>query len=105
MVGWVRLADEAWDVTMRRMKIRVDRALLQRPTMWWTQRLAKYIWQFAVRVKTSPSESWLAQSTMWKPEMIDDDSCAFLPNRCRGCPRLKWDDSIRKFCRIYFNKC
>ena len=37
--------------------------------------------------------------------MIDDDSCAFFPNRCVGAPRLKWDDCIRKFCRTHFNCC
>ena len=105
MVGWVRLEGEMWEITMRRMKHRVNRALVQRPTMWWTQRLAKYIWNFAVRVKSASDDTWLAQSTKWKPDIIDDVSCAFLPNRCRGVPRLKWDDSIRKFCRIYFNCC
>ena len=37
--------------------------------------------------------------------MIDDASCAFSPNRCRGAPRLKWDDAIRHFCRMHFNCC
>ena len=90
---------------MRRMKYRANRVLVQRPNMWWTQRFAKYIWNFAVRLKNASDDIWFAQSTKQKPDITDDVSCAFLPNRGRGVPRLKWDDSIRKFCRIYFNCC
>ena len=27
------------------------------------------------------------------------------PHRCVSCPRLKWDDEIRKLCRIHFDAC
>ena len=62
MIGRVRFEGETWESTMRRMNYRVDRALVQRPVMWWTQRIAKYIWKFAVRVKNATPNNWFAQN-------------------------------------------
>ena len=95
----------SWEATMRRMKQRVNSALVQHPVVWWIKRIAKYLWKFAIRVKSAPTNDWIAQSTKWQPEMIEDASCEFLPYRTISCPRLKWDDQIRKFCRIHFNSC
>ena len=50
-MGWIRLQDEAWDVTVHRMKDRVEDALLRHPVMLWKERIAKYLWKFIVRVK------------------------------------------------------
>ena len=103
MVGWVRLPEEAWEVTMRRMKLRVANALAQYPIMWWTLRIAKCLWKFAVRVKQAPSESWICQTTTWKPQVIEDAQCEYIPYRSVGHPRAKWDDVLNRFCRIHFN--
>ena len=102
-VGWVRIGNESWDVTMRKMKVRVETVLSQHPIMWWNKRIAKYLWNFALRVKTSRVDSLLVQSTAWEPHMIDDDSCEIVPYRNSGRPRRRWDDSVADFCRIYFN--
>ena len=51
IVGWVRIGDESWEVTMRRMKDRVHRALLQQPIMAWTTRIGKALWKFILRIE------------------------------------------------------
>ena len=103
IIGWVRIGNESWEVTLRRMKVRVETALAQHLIMWWHKRIAKYLWNFALRVKTSPADSLLFQSIAWEPQMIDDDSCEIVPYRNSGRPRRRWDDSVANFCRIYFN--
>ena len=103
MVGWVRIGDESWEVTMRRMKLRVENGLAQHPIMWWNRRIAKYLWKFALRVKTSPVDSLLSQSTAWEPKMIDDAFCEIVPYRSSGRRRRRWDDDVANFCRIHFN--
>eukprot|EP00973_Karenia_brevis_P071294 9903842-Karenia_brevis.AAC.1 len=35
MVGWIRLGDEEWSTTMRRMRLRVARALEVHPVLRW----------------------------------------------------------------------
>ena len=57
IVGWVRIGDESWETTMRRMKARVHRALVQRPTMPWTIRIGKSLWKLILRIKEAPNES------------------------------------------------
>ena len=103
IVGWVRIPDEPWELTMRRMKVRVENALLQYPIMWWTRRIAESLWKFAVRIKNAPVESWIYKSTIWKPEVINDPHCEFVAYRCVGRPRKKWDDVLTNFCRARFN--
>ena len=103
IAGWVRLPDEPWEVTMRRMKMRVKNALLQYPIMWWTSRIAKHLWKFATRVKSAPFDSWISQTTKWKPQVIEDANCEYLPYRCIGRPYAKWDDVLNRFCHIHFN--
>ena len=88
---------------MHRMKYRVNQALQQYPVAWWTRRLATYLWKFAIRVKTSLPECWIAQSCEWEPNLIEDAFCEFSPYRDVGRPRLKWDDVLNRFCRIHFN--
>ena len=91
-------------MNMRRMKDRVNSAVVQYPVLWWT-RMAKYLWEFAARVKSASYDTWLAQTSKWKPEVIDDVSCEYVPHRSVGCPRLKWDDEIRNICLIHFDAC
>ena len=88
---------------MRRMKFRVEHALLQHPIMWWTARIATSLWKFALRVKSAPLESWIHQTTKWKPQVIEDAYCEYIPYRCIGRPRAKWDDALNRFCHIHFN--
>ena len=105
IVGWVRVAEESWEDTMRRMKERVNRGLQKYPMKWWTRRLGTYLWKFAVRVKLSLPDQWITQSSEWEPKMIEDASCEYSPYRAVGRPCLRWDDILNRICRIHFNSC
>ena len=104
IAGWIRIKEETWEVTMRRMKYRVQRALQQHPLTPWRRKIAKYLWKLVLRIKTSPSESWINESSEWAPNEIDDVSCDYFPYRCRGRPCLKWDSVVRKFCAFQHNQ-
>ena len=80
IVGWVRVNEETWDSTMRRMKFRVNHALQQRPIMAWSERIAKQLWKMILRVKESPSESWINETSMWVVNECDDP-CILFKNR------------------------
>ena len=57
-----------------------------------------------LRIKALPSESWINESCEWAPNEIDDASSDYVPHRCRGRPRLKWDSVVRKFCELQHNQ-
>ena len=104
IAGWVRIQNEPWEDTMRRMKDRVACALQQHPVMPWKKRIGKDLWKFILRVKSAPDESWIHQSSMWAPNELSDETSAFFPYRCRGRPLLKWDSVVRKFCSLRYNE-
>ena len=104
IVGWVRIQNEPWDVTMRRMKLRVDRALGNFAIVPWKERIAKYLWKFILRIKTARSESWIKLASEWKPNECDDAFNEYLAHRDRGRPNLRWDDVVNRFCRLHFHE-
>lgn len=104
IVGWVRLPEETWEVTMRRMKFRVNRALQQRPVMAWSERIARNLWKMVLRIKEAPNESWINKTSMWEVNECDDPYSEFLPNRSRGAICLQWDSSVNKFCRLTYTE-
>ena len=104
IAGWVRIGNEPWEETMRRMKDRVSCALQQYPVMPWKKRIGKALWKFILRVKTAPENSWIQQSSMWAPNEMNDDASDFLPYRCRGRPCLKWDSVVREFCLLHYGE-
>ena len=77
IVGWIRIKDEEWEETMRRMKHRVDRALQQYPFIPWRRRIAKYLWKVVLRVKTLLNESWINEASDWDPNECDDPSSEY----------------------------
>ena len=103
IVGWVRVKDEPWEDTMRRMKHRVEYGLSKYRIKAWNERLAIYLWKFALRVKAAPDSSWMSQSSNWAPNLIEDASSEYVANRCRGRPNLRWDSAVDQFCHLHFN--
>ena len=85
------------------MKLRVDRALQQRPIVAWRERIAKSLWKMVLRVKEAPSESWIHETSMWEVNECDDPYSEFVPNRSRGRICLQWDSSVNKFCHLTHN--
>ena len=103
MVGWIRIGDETWETTMRRMKHRVARALKQHPLKSWSVRMARYQWKIILRIKSALDDSWIKRSSMWQPNAIEDDSSEYVPHRNRGRPYLRWYDVVSKFCHLVHN--
>ena len=56
-----------------------------------------------MRIKAAPSDSWIAQSSMWVPSESEDPYSEYVAYRCRGRPCLKWDSCVRKYCFLRFN--
>ena len=104
IVGWVRIGDESWEVTMRRMKDRVHRALLQRPIMAWTTRIGKTLWKLILRIREAPNESWIRHSSMWAINELEDPYSDFVPYRSRGRVCLQWDSVVNHFCHSIYNE-
>ena len=102
IVGRIRIQNEPWDVTMRRMKLRVARALGSRAIMPWKKRLAKNQWKFILGIKTARSESWIKLAFEWKPNECDDALNEYLAHRDRGRPNLRWDDVVIVFADSIF---
>ena len=57
IVGWVRLPNELWETTMRRMTDRVTNALQQWPLKSWGERLHKARWKHMCRLKMLPNNN------------------------------------------------
>lgn len=55
IAGWVRIKNEPWEDTMRRMKDRVACALQQHLVMPWKKRIGQYLWKFILRVGSAPN--------------------------------------------------
>ena len=104
MVGWIRIADEPWENTMRRMGTRVTNAVKQSKMKEWSTRLAETQWKFVARLKTLPITSWQNRAAFWQPDHIDDPACEYLPHRERGGPYIRWDDKVTNFSWRYFGK-
>ena len=104
IVGWVRLPEEPWENTMRRMSARVDIAVGQLKVKEWSARILDTQWKFVGRLKFLPSSSWPSRAAFWQPPEIDDPSCAFLPHRAQGRPFTRWDDKVTKFSCEHFGE-
>ena len=58
IVGWVRIPEELWNETMRRMFAKVEHALKTCKVKVWSIRLAEMHWEFIARLKRLPPTSW-----------------------------------------------
>ena len=72
IVGWVRVLDEPWEETMRRMKRRVEAALRQHPVCDWTERLHGQRWDTAWRIGQMSQEQWPKRAARWNPPDVPD---------------------------------
>ena len=104
IVGWVRIPEELWNETMRRMSSKVEHALKTCKVKVWSIRLAEMHWKFIARLKRLPPTSWQSLAAHWQPFETEDISCEFLPNRTRGHLVSRWDDRISKFSWKHFGK-
>lgn len=104
MVGWVRIPEEPWNVTMRRMFTRVKNAFAHTKMKVWSVRLAEIQWEFIGRFKSLPLTSWPSRAAFWQPREVDDVSCDFMPHRTVGRPFTRWDDTVSRFTWKHFGR-
>ena len=104
IVGWTRLPRELWEVTMRRMKLKVAAALGQWDVKPWSARISKNRWLLATKVNSMSMERWAKLCAKWEPATINDPALVKRPSRDRGRPYLRWDDTLTKYCEIHFKK-
>ena len=97
IVGWVRIREEDWSITMKRMSERVSRALIQWPSKPWPERIYLMQWNYACRVRSLPCLSWVVLSCKWEPHRILDVSLGVLVSRPRGRLFLKWNAKLAGF--------
>ena len=90
VVGWVRVHDEDWDTTMRRMRTRVQRGMLQYHVREWEQVVDSRRWKHACRVANMSSEAWARLAVEWDPRKTYPATAW----RGRGRPLSKWDDFL-----------
>ena len=102
IVGWVRVPEEDWSITMKRMSERVSRALIQWPSKPWSERIYLMQWNSACRVRLLPRTSWVVLSCKWEPHRIVDVSSSVVASRPRRRPFLKWDAKLAAFSMAIF---
>ena len=96
IVGWVRVPDEPWDDTMRRMRHKVARATSIFPIPTWTSQLARH--------KFGPAGSFMQKAADWPARAIRWDPSSTHPyaHRGRGRPQRRWDDDLALFATTHF---
>ena len=94
IVGWIRHEGEEWEITMRRMKHRVENGLRQFNVKVWSERLSIVRAKFFARLESLPEERWEKLSAKWMPAVVNDDSQEYHAFRERGRPLLRWTDNL-----------
>ena len=97
IVGWTRIPDEDWEITMRRMRDKVNRAT-KLISLWpWSYYIGDRQWLFAQRIANSDAGIWPRAICSWEPLHLANE-WAERPFRIQGRPARKWDDELREHC-------
>ena len=59
----------------------------------WNRTHKNMKWKLALRIATSPSETWFKKAAEWNPDL----SSRYRTNRAIGRPRKRWKDDINDF--------
>ena len=95
IVGWARQGDEEWSETMRRMRMKVDRALCLYPVEAWSKQLLRRQFRMVCRLSRCRDE-WAMRVSCWNPILTNAAAC-----RTRGRPATRWDDRLNMFTRSH----
>ena len=96
IAGWVRVEDEPWDETMRRMRARLAAALRQHLVEDWSRGVCQRRWDQAWHIAHNPT-SWPSRTTAWNPATFFDPAAVTMPCRGRGRPLTRWGDTLCTF--------
>ena len=102
IVGWVRIHDDQnWRNIMAQMNHRMAIANILFPMEDWEDRLFRSKFRLAHRIARSP-EAWPAKSVSWNPLTNWESNFACMPQRKRGRPSARWDDTLTNFSTEFF---
>ena len=101
IIGWRRIADEAWRDTMIRMDGRMSLAMDIFPIQSWKECIHRARWRLACHIAQTSGSSWMKCMVHLSKSPIHDMLHGYVPQRSRGRPRIRWDDSLRSFCEEY----
>ena len=102
IVGWVRIHDDQnWRDIMVQMNHRMAIANILFPMEDWEDRLFRSKFRLAHRIARSP-EAWPAKSVSWNPLTNWESNFACMPQRKRGRPSARWDDTLTIFSTEFF---
>ncbi len=103
VAGWVRIGDEPWEDTMRRMRGRVGAALRQHHVQSLAESVCRRRWEHAWHVAHRPM-SWPLRSTKWDPTACPDPAAHRIPCRGPGRPLTRWDDTLATYTARTFHE-
>ena len=94
IVGWVMSGEEEdWTERGRRMKERMERALLQHPVDIWSETVEKRKGKLLERLHSDDVSPLVRRTVVWDPRRCGDLNRA-LALRGRGRPRCRWSDGL-----------
>ena len=100
IVGWVRVDNEDWAATMRRMNARVQAAMAIFPVQPWTEQLARRQYSLAARF-SGGRPTWATKAALWDFTTVDAFA-HYVPHRSPGRPQRRWDDFLGEFALEHF---
>ena len=101
LIAWDRRNDEAWEDTMRRMKIKLDRALKIQPIQLWADTAIKRKWIQAYKILNMHESRWANKISNFDPSSCMQDETIEIAKRKRGRPRIRWEDDLNSFANYY----
>lgn len=96
IVGWTIVDGEKWADTKRRMRDRVNNALVSFPIEEWRSLFCRRLFKLAQKAIDDEND-WARAILGWEPELTRGAS------RTRGRPPTRWDDRLASFTRDILN--
>ena len=103
IVGWVRIPDEPWENTMRRMNQRMEHVAYLHPLPSWSNQYFTSQYRLATKI-VSNQFSWVATAVAWMPLADWVHNFPSAPSRSRGRPPKRWDQAVASFSCTYFGE-
>jgi len=92
MVGWVISDDDTWEDAGRRMKARLEGALMRYPIPDWSLQRNRNRERIMTRVAKDLCPELVSAAITWQPAEMPIIEVDVMPHRNRGKPRQRWDD-------------
>ena len=101
IVGWVRIPDEVWEITMRRLNQKMEHAASLHALPSWSNHYFVNHCRLDVRIALNRC-SWAATAIAWMPLGDCVHNFPSAPSRNKGRPHKRWDQAPASFSYTYF---